>query len=426
MKSETTVGSVLLVDDDKNVLHALTRALRKLPIQVFTATNGLEACSIMGSQFIHVLLTDMKMPQMTGSQLVQWAEKNSSDTFKIILTGYSELEATIDAINLGKIQKHLQKPWHNQSLIGAVTEGLETVISKLRNEQLTAQTAQHSILLSKRKVELEQRVKLRTHQVCKVVNKLRTERQGIDGLLYNFISINPLLSVDFASKVSHLAVCLGNSFSLDEQRIETLKQAAFLSEIGLVGIASDIIKLPFEQLSIDQREAFFEQVYMASSLLLPAKHLTSIANILTQQYEQWDGNGFPGVNKGEEIEINARIIAVARDYWRCIEGRLLPKKCSNSDAINFLQKESNKRYDPAIVTLLSENLALFVTDHYGYQLSTGELKPGMRLLQSVQSKNAIATLATNHHFTEESIAKVKAMEARQNQSFVLQVEKQTA
>ena len=128
--------TVLFVDDEPNILRAIKRALFTMDITLLLADSGEKALELLSTNDVHVVISDMKMPQMSGAQLLEQVAKLYPDTFRVVLTGYADIESTIKAVNEGKIHRYLQKPWDNQELIRVVEEGLERVKLKAENERL--------------------------------------------------------------------------------------------------------------------------------------------------------------------------------------------------------------------------------------------------------------------------------------------------
>ncbi|MFM8269226.1 MAG: response regulator [Pseudomonadota bacterium] len=106
---------ILLVDDEKDNLQALQRLLRGL-FKVTTTTSPLEALQLMGAHKFHVIVSDQRMPDMSGVELLEKAKKLSPHSTRILLTGYTDIESVIDAINRGHIYRYIAKPWDPEEL----------------------------------------------------------------------------------------------------------------------------------------------------------------------------------------------------------------------------------------------------------------------------------------------------------------------
>jgi DNA-binding NtrC family response regulator len=120
----TTKHPILVVDDEAEILFSL-RGLLRQEFELHTAESGAEALEIMRRQVIHVIMTDQRMPQMTGVELLQHARGACPEAVRIVFTGYADIKAVIDAINQGQIFRYLTKPWDPDELIAALRLGCE-------------------------------------------------------------------------------------------------------------------------------------------------------------------------------------------------------------------------------------------------------------------------------------------------------------
>jgi DNA-binding NtrC family response regulator len=114
-----TRPTLLCVDDEEFILTALQR-LFKQDYDVKTASSGAEALEILRNQHIHVVISDQRMPEMGGVDLLRHARNLSPSTMRILLTGYADLSATIDSVNKGEVFRFITKPWKNDILRDSV------------------------------------------------------------------------------------------------------------------------------------------------------------------------------------------------------------------------------------------------------------------------------------------------------------------
>jgi DNA-binding NtrC family response regulator len=113
--AEQSKHPILVVDDEPEILQSL-RGLLRLEFEVHTAHNGFEALEILQRQPIHVVMTDQRMPEMTGVQLLSQVQGESPEAMRIVFTGYADIKAVIDAINQGRIFRYITKPWDPDEL----------------------------------------------------------------------------------------------------------------------------------------------------------------------------------------------------------------------------------------------------------------------------------------------------------------------
>jgi YesN/AraC family two-component response regulator len=135
MEQEGNIN-VLYVDDEEHNLVAFKASFRRF-FTVFTAISAAAAQDILNENQIHVLITDQRMPETTGTQLLAQAVKDFPDQTRILLTGYSDLEALKDAVNLGQIFCYLQKPWNDDELKETILKAYQVYHLKKEKEELT-------------------------------------------------------------------------------------------------------------------------------------------------------------------------------------------------------------------------------------------------------------------------------------------------
>jgi len=105
--------SILYVDDEENNLISF-KATFRLKYNVFIAISGADAIEILEKNLIHVIITDQRMPNMTGVEFLEKVIEKFTDPIRILLTGYTDMNAVVDAINKGKIYHYLTKPWNEE------------------------------------------------------------------------------------------------------------------------------------------------------------------------------------------------------------------------------------------------------------------------------------------------------------------------
>jgi diguanylate cyclase (GGDEF)-like protein/PAS domain S-box-containing protein len=128
-------NTLLLVDDEVAILRALKRVLDSSSYQILTASSGEEALNLLKNNEIQVIISDQRMPYMTGSELLSQVKNSYPDTIRIILSGYADFDAVSEAINKGAIYKFLNKPWDNEKLRQIVHESFKLHDLQVRNKQ---------------------------------------------------------------------------------------------------------------------------------------------------------------------------------------------------------------------------------------------------------------------------------------------------
>ena len=128
--------NVLYIDDEINNINSFKAAFRRV-FQVFTAESAEEGRKILETETIHVILSDQRMPKMTGIEFFQSILETHPDPIRILITGYTDINAVIDAINVGQVYKYLSKPWNEDDIKNFIYKAFEEVALRQKNRELT-------------------------------------------------------------------------------------------------------------------------------------------------------------------------------------------------------------------------------------------------------------------------------------------------
>lgn len=420
--TDTTLYSdmtLLCIDDESNILRTLQRLFHRKPYKVLIADSAKSALKIIEDTPVDVIVSDMRMPEMDGATLLQKVANSHPHIYRIVLSGFADFEATVAAINLGKINRFINKPWNNEELINSVEEGLERVRLKNENINLKHKIENQNKLLKSLNSDLEERVNLRTKQIR--ASLLRNERnnKSCEKMLFNFIAINPEISGGFAKNVSHLAGRLGEQLGLDKDALHDVCLAGLLSEIGLLGLDPLFYSTPYNLLNFEQRKIFMSQGLIAQQILSPAQHLNGVTEILTHQFSSLET-----ILKivDSKTLLACKIINIARDYWRFSCGKIQPNKMDYKQIHIELTKAKGIKYDEDILELLIAKPELVDNNINELGLRTDQISPKMILKHSVFSNTNLLILAEGHELTEHSINKLIEYESNQKSKFVIIVE----
>lgn len=130
--------SVLYVDDEEHNLMSF-KATFRIKYKVHVAISGEEAIKLMDAEPIDIIITDQRMPNMTGVEFLESILEKHPDPMRILLTGYADLTAVIDAVNKGKIFHYLTKPWNEDELSKTIERAYEVYTLRKNEKELTEQ-----------------------------------------------------------------------------------------------------------------------------------------------------------------------------------------------------------------------------------------------------------------------------------------------
>src|SRR5471030_2970675 len=127
--------TVLYVDDEENNLFSF-KATFRIKYKVLTAISGEDALKILAANQVHIIITDQRMPEMTGVEFLEKVLEKFPDPMRILLTGYADMGAVVDAVNKGKIFHYLAKPWNEEELDLTINRAYEKYLEKALMEEL--------------------------------------------------------------------------------------------------------------------------------------------------------------------------------------------------------------------------------------------------------------------------------------------------
>lgn len=212
--------TILLVDDEENITSALARLLRRDGYTILRANSGQAGLAVLEQHQVGVIISDQRMPEMTGTEFLTQVRALYPDTVRIVLSGYTELNSVTEAINRGAVYKFLTKPWEDDLLRAHVEEAFVRHEMKLENARLTHELQQANDELRSINQVLEERVELKTREIMRNINVLRVSQEILEHLPVAVIGVGDDGLVVFANQQAH------RIFSLAEEGVSLLGEAA--------------------------------------------------------------------------------------------------------------------------------------------------------------------------------------------------------
>ncbi|GMQ88668.1 MAG: hypothetical protein BMS9Abin09_0098 [Gammaproteobacteria bacterium] len=197
--------NLLLVDDEENILNALSRLLRRDGYHILTADSGPDGLALLEQHQVGVIITDQRMPQMTGSEFLSQVKELYPRTIRIVLSGYTELKSVTDAINRGAIYKFLTKPWDDQLLRDNIEEAFRQYEMQDENQRLTRELQIANADLSDINQDLERRVEEKTREIMHNLRSLRISQDVLEHLPVAVLGIG---DDDCVAVANHMAARL--------------------------------------------------------------------------------------------------------------------------------------------------------------------------------------------------------------------------
>ena len=358
---------VLLVDDDVNILAAYKRVLRgKLELSV--AENGKEALNILKSSGPYaVIVSDYRLPEMDGIEILSRARDLFPDTVRIMLTGQADMQAAIDGINQGNIFRFLTKPCPSEIFLKQVYAAMEQYRLINSERELLDQTLKGSI-----KVLVD---------ILALVNPMAFSRLGL---------------------IRSLAKNLARQLQVKD--IWEVELAALLSQIGCVTVPPQILQRAFRQEDLTPQETALlcSHPQIGCDLLKYIPRMEEVAEAINYQMKNFDGSGYPPSSMGgEDIPVVSRILRVAGDFEVLISTSMPEMK-----AIRIMQEREGV-YDPVILEVLKAEIIKLEQERTPILMAIYELMPGMILAEDILDGNGLVLITKYQEITDVLITRLK-------------------
>lgn len=315
MPRSTKSERILVVDDDELVLETL-RILLAERWRVHLAQSAGEARRILDLEEISVLIADQRMPCESGVELMSWCRTEHPDVIRILLTGYTDLDTIIQAINQGGVWHYIEKPWNNAYVLTLVQRAVE-----YRNKDLLAR---------------------------------RRFQGSIRSLVAALEASHPYTS-GHSTRVTRYTHLLCECLSLPSREIEDIVLAAQLHDIGKLGVDNRYLDKEGE-LSEEEWKNVRRHVTVGRKILLETGFLDSIVPMVESHHEKMDGSGYPLGLSGEAIPIGGRIIALADAFDAMTSDRAYRAALGRDVALAELRENSGTHFDPELVEVFCSHL----------------------------------------------------------------------
>ena len=421
--------TLLFVDDEPSILSSLRRLCRPQGYRVLIAESGAAALEILEREPVDLIMSDMRMPQMDGAQLLAIVRERWPEVVRLLLTGYADINSTIAAINHGEIHRYIAKPWDDQELLLGLREGLERRRLRQENLALQALTTEQNKQLQGLNAQLEKRVAARTAELQQVNDML--------GIAYEQLQQNFLLSIKvfagllelrdgsspgFSERVGQLARSLAAEMRLSEAEQQDCYAAGLLHEVGKIGLPDTLLRKPVSAMRDDELMRYNRYPLNGEAALMPLTDLRNAARLVRSHQERVDGRGFPDGLAGKELPLAAQIVGLASTYEGLVAGRLSERRHDAAQARQAIRQAAGSHFEPALVeafeALIAREPEVCIDERV---LSARELQPGMVMSRDLLSPQGTLLLAKGFTFDAAVIRTIQELVAREHLRIVFHI-----
>lgn len=430
--------TLLLVDDEENILNSLRRVLRGESYKLLTAASGEAALEQLQSVHVDLVISDARMPGMDGATLLAEVQRRWPGCVRILLTGYADLTTTVKAINEGQIYRYISKPWDDDELRLIIRQALAFQHSERERKRLEALTQEQNIQLQELNASLEQRVVARTAELQQTADmldlayeELRNSYVTATEVFANLVAQRLSKERQTNTQVIALVKAYAEHYDLAARLSNDLAMAAALYNIGKLAWDDQLLTRPSDLLYKEERARYRKYPEIGESLLMTLEPVQDAGLIIRSHQERWDGQGYPDRLTGEDIPVGARILRLAVDFIELQRGMILERKLNRDEALLLIKKYAGRLYDPQICecfielcTTLAPDLVL--ADNTIIALDIRRLEPGMVLARNLYAENGMLLLNEGKPLTRPLIDKLAAFEASEEARYTLFVRKPDA
>lgn len=296
--ADTALRRILIVDDEDTIRHALSRYLRLRQYDVDTAESGNAAMERLALSRYAVLVSDVRMPGMSGLEVLRRVRELDEDIGVVMLSAVNDAPTATEALAGGALD-YLTKPID----LGDFQKAIEAALRK------------RELLMAQRHVERQIRdeVAFRTEELEKEKLALRNLTVAVAEALVNAMEAKDLYLLGHSHRVAELAASMASELNLDEDAIEAVRLAGRIHDIGKIGIREAVLHKP-GKLDAEEFEHVKEHVRIGMDILAPLKHIDRTLQFVQDHHEHVDGTGYPRGLAGDAISIGGQILCAADAY----------------------------------------------------------------------------------------------------------------
>ena len=385
---------ILLVDDDIGNLENMLFAL-ELSFDIITASSGNEAMEILAREKIAVIVTDQRMPGMTGTELLKRVKETYPHIIRILITAYSDIEAAVMAINKGDIYRYIKKDYPISEIESYIRQAIDFYHVRDENQRLYDELNQGTM---------------------QAITALAKTIDAKDAYTYGH-----------SERVASFGVGIAEVLGFSAIEKDFIRVAGLLHDIGKIAIQDDILKKP-GRLTKSEFDEIKKHPLISSQILEPIPRLKAIANIVLWHHERCDGKGYPhGISFGNEtIEMNPQevsadfarmatwILPVSDTYDAMTSPRPYRDALSPLAALDEINRCKGSQFVPEVVEAFmefyhknNENFTPFKpsVDYKKYPvLLLGENREHLQSMKDALGKNFTIEIATDIEQAKKRLA----------------------
>ncbi|MDX6611497.1 MAG: cyclic di-GMP phosphodiesterase [Blastocatellia bacterium] len=323
---------ILIVDDDAEIRSVLSDLLSE-QYDCCLVNSATEALRLLPAQEFQLVISDITMPGMSGLEMIPQVRELAPDAVVVMISGMQTVESAIEALRLGAFD-YLMKPFDLRQVEAGVKRALEhgaLVVAKRQHDE-----------------QLEELVEQRTRELDYALSSLEQAYRSTLRALTAALETRDQETHGHSERVVSYSLRLGREYGLDNERIKALEFGALLHDIGKIGVPDAILRKP-AKLTEEEWVHMRAHPLHGQQILRGIEFLEGASRVVAQHHEKWDGTGYPLGLSGDDIDLCARIFAVADAFDAMTSDRVYRKGKSYGAAAQELDNWAGRQFDPQVV-----------------------------------------------------------------------------
>jgi len=329
----STKHRVLVVDDDLSIRLLLRARLQSAGYVVREAGDAQEALAILASYPFDLALLDLRMPGMSGLELLQEITKNYGHTGVVMLTACDDVSLAVQAMQSGAID-YILKSFLSNDIGARVKKALDQHFLRMNQEQYVQQM---EAILKEQTIELRQ-----------AFRSLQDASDAALEALVTALDAREHETQAHSKRVGEYTVHLARVMAIDSQHLNDIGRGAMLHDIGKIGVADSILLRP-TKLTDENWQEMRKHPQIGCWILRGIDGLRPASEIVLSHHERYDGTGYPRGLKSDSIPLGARIFSVVDCLDAMITDRPYRCKTTYATAREEIIKCSGSQFDPMVV-----------------------------------------------------------------------------
>jgi len=328
--------TIFTIDDEEPIRKVLNIHLTKAGFNVVQSSGGNKIFKELDQADFDILISDIKMPEVSGVEVLEYAQKKFDTVPVIMLTGFVDIAIAIDVLKKGAFD-YITKPVKKSDLLATVDRAFVRRNLLLENKRLARENKEYQESLELKVLERTKELKETRFEIIRRLGLAAEYRDNQTGLHIERMSgISKLLAIEAGL--------------LDEPLVELIFNASPMHDIGKIGIPDRILLKP-GKLDKDEFEIMKTHAEIGGKILdgHSSDLMVMAKEIAISHHEKWDGSGYPNGLSGEDIPLSGRIVAIADVFDALTSVRPYKKSWSNEDALAEINNSAGKHFDPTLV-----------------------------------------------------------------------------